>query len=325
MKRYLSIIIVLILLLVLSLGGCQDIIKMRQRGWPNRTSIGIYIGDSPFNFTDPENVINPALTADDVTDVPAHMVADPFMIKEGSTWYMFIEIMNNNTNDYDISVATSNDGFEWTYQRIVLDEPFPVSYPYVFKWMDDFYMMPSSAKSGGIRLYKAVEFPYEWSFEGTLIEGVYFDSTSFRYDNRWWIYAGSSSEPRANDMLHLFYADDLMGPWHLHPESPIVDGNANKARPSGRVLVFEDKIIRYSQDCYPEYGLEVNAFIITELTTSSYKEEAYPGNPIITGSGTGWNADKMHHIDPHQIGENQWIACVDGFDKDYYLTFWKDK
>jgi hypothetical protein len=309
MKKYLLIVVIVIMLLLISLSGC-----LKWRGF-GRWSIGIYTGDSPFNFTSPENIINPILTSEDITDSPAWYIGDPFMIKENSTWYMFFEVWNYQA---DIAVATSNDGFEWTYQQIVLDKPITLSYPQVFKWMDEFYMIPSSYQAEGVQLYKAIEFPYDWSFEGILIEGNFNDPSIFQYDHRWWIFA--ESNPEGMDTLSLYYADDLRGPWIEHPESPVIEGNPNIARPGGRVLVLDDMIIRYTQDDYPTYGNQVRAFIITELTTSVYKEEEYPDNPIINASGKGWNADGMHHIDPHQIGESNWIACVDGLDADYYLT-----
>jgi len=36
-------------------------------------------------------------------------------------------------------------------------------------------------------------------------------------------------------------------------------------------------------------------------------------NPILKASGVGWNKDGMHHIDLHQVEQDKWIACVDGF------------
>jgi hypothetical protein len=36
-------------------------------------------------------------------------------------------------------------------------------------------------------------------------------------------------------------------------------------------------------------------------------------NPILKGSGFGWNADGMHHIDYHRISKKSWIAIADGF------------
>jgi len=55
-------------------------------------SIGIYISSShePFNFTY-ENVSNPVLTADNVLDVQAKFVADPFLIYENDSYYMFFD------------------------------------------------------------------------------------------------------------------------------------------------------------------------------------------------------------------------------------------
>jgi hypothetical protein len=309
MRKFLIIGIIVLMLLFISFNGC---IKWRGFG---RWSIGIYTGNSPFNFSSPENVINPVLTSDDITDCKAWYIGDPFIIIEKSTWYMFFEVWNYQA---DIAVATSKNGFNWTYEQIVLDEPITLSYPQVFKWKDEFYMIPSSYQAEGVQLYKALNFPLEWSFEELLIDGNFNDPSIFRYDNLWWIFA--ESNPNDWDTLSLYYAEDLNGPWIEHPESPIIEGNPNIARPGGRVLVFEDMIIRFTQDDYPTYGNQVRAFIITELTTSTYKEEEYYENPILKASGKGWNADGMHHIDPHQIDENYWIACVDGFDKDYYLT-----
>ncbi len=48
------------------------------------------------------------------------------------------------------------------------------------------------------------------------------------------------------------------------------------------------------------------------MTTTEYKEHEIDESPVLIGTGSGWNADGMHHIDPHQKGENKWIACVDG-------------
>jgi len=283
----------------------------KQENW----SIGIYIGESPFNFVSPENISNPVLTAKDVTDVPVDFVADPFMIKENSTWYMFFELMNSQTHQGDIGLAISNDGLNWVYKQIVLDERFHLSYPYVFKWKDEYYMIPESYQADSIRLYKAVDFPTQWSFVATLLCGNYVDPSIFRYDGRWWIFAGTN--PEGNDILRLYYADNLMGPWIEHPESPIIERDANIARPGGKVLVFDGRIVRYTQDDDPTYGNQVRAFEITELTTLSYEEKEVPENPILKASGTGWTSDGMHHIDAHQIDENKWIACVDGYKRSF--------
>src|SRR5262249_16887795 len=97
-----------------------------------------------------------------------------------------------------------------------------------------------------------------------------------------------------------------------HPMSPVVKGNGTRARPAGRVSVFDNMIVRYAQSCYPSYGSKVRAFAVTELTTTNYRDHQIPSHPILAPSGTGWNAEGMHHVDAHQTEIGDWIACVDG-------------
>ena len=58
----------------------------------NYWAIGIYRGLSPFEMGPDKKIRNPVLSAADVTDVIAEFVADPFMVWEGNTWYMFFEV-----------------------------------------------------------------------------------------------------------------------------------------------------------------------------------------------------------------------------------------
>jgi len=309
--------IAMVVALVCLLGGfASGLYSGIARGIPfvgkttTNFAIGIYRGDSPLDLAPSKSIRNPVLSAEDVSDIPARFVADPFMVQENHTWYMFFEVMNARTDQGDIGLATSEDGLKWSYRQIVLDEPFHLSYPYVFKWEGEYYMIPESGEANSIRLYQATGFPSEWSFVGTLLDGShYLDSAILRFDDRWWLF---TTPTERNDTLRLFYADELRGPWTEHPESPIIEGNANIARLGGRVLVFDGRIIRYAQDDEPTYGNQVQAFEITELTTTSYREKGVGENPILEPGGTGWNARGMHHVDPHPIDGNKWIGSVDG-------------
>ncbi|MGF1933170.1 MAG: glucosamine inositolphosphorylceramide transferase family protein [Nostoc sp. ChiQUE02] len=291
------------------LAGMKNIAKTfvaRRSEW----SIGIYIGKSLFDFVSPEKIINPVLTAKDITDIPAYFVADPFMVCEDGIWYMFFEVLNSLQNKGVIGLATSYDAYKWNYQQIILDEAFHLSYPYVFKFQNEYYMIPETSEAGSIRLYKATNFPTKWTFIKTLLDKRDFvDPSIFQYNNLWWLLT-ATSEARNN--LRLYYSKDLTSSWIEHPKSPVIEGNKNITRPAGRVVVLDDKIIRYTQDCERIYGNKVRAFEITNLTTTSYQEKEVKENPIIKASGIGWNQIGMHHIDPHKIDTNKWIACVDG-------------
>lgn len=273
-------------------------------------SIGIYAGSSPFDLRSPALVDNPVLTCESVSDVVAKFVADPFMVRRAGCWYMFFEVMNSQTSKGEIGLATSVDGLAWSYQQIVLSEPFHLSYPYVFEWHDEYYMVPETLQAEAVCLFKAEDFPTRWSQVSRQFEGSYGDPSIFQYGGRWWILACST--PYQHDTLCLFYADHLLGPWREHPGSPIVQGNKHSARPGGRVLVLPDRVVRFAQDCVPTYGSQLRAFEVSRLTANSYVEKEIQNSPILKASGSGWNALGMHHIDPHLLPGGQWIACVDG-------------
>jgi hypothetical protein len=277
----------------------------RTREW----SVGIYSGKTPFELQPAEGVENPVLAAKDVTDRKADFVADPFLAFEGGTWYLFVEVLNSANEQGDIGLATSRDGRRFHYEQIVLDEPFHLSYPYVFKWDGEYYMIPESYEGKATRLYHADQFPKKWSRAADLIHDDITDPSILRYADRWWLFA--CAHPHANDKLVLYSADQLTGPWVVHPKSPLTIGDGHNSRPGGRVIEVDGRLYRMAQDDDPAYGLNVNVFEIMELTPTSYAEKAYPKNPVLRGSGSGWNQVGMHQLDAHQ-SSGGWIAAVDG-------------
>jgi hypothetical protein len=295
--------------------------RIRPAPRKQRWAIGIYVGTSSVSLAPAEFSKNPVLTGAAVSDVHADYVADPFMLRVNRTWYMFFEVLNRQNGRGEIGLATSTDAMTWTYRQIVLAQPFHLSYPYVFRWKSDYYMIPESFQTESIRLYKALKFPAQWAYSGTLARGRWFmDSSVVHHNGKWWLFTAAPrsaptetrSEPRY-DILRLYYADELGGPWREHPKSPIVDGNVSIARPAGRVLVNGGTVIRYAQDCDGVYGKSVRALHINDLTPNTYSEREIQGGPILTGSGKGWNRYGMHHLDPHPLGPRRWIACVDGW------------
>jgi len=274
-------------------------------------SIGIYLGHSPFSLGPPESVSNPVLTRKSVSDVDAEFVADPFMVQRGGRWYMFFEVLNRDTGRGQIGLAVSDDGLQWTYQEIVLSEPFHLSYPYLFEWDGQHYMVPETLGAEAVRLYRADNFPVQWSCIGEMIKGRCSDPSVFRFRNMWWMFVCST--PYQHDTLRLYFSENLAGPWREHAASPIVECNKTKARPGGRVLVLDSKIIRFAQDCIPRYGSQLRAFEISELTTHSYSEIESQHSPVLTAGNKEWNNLGVHHVDSHLIRNGQWIACVDGF------------
>ncbi len=282
----------------------------RPKGKAAIWSIGMFSGATLVDLKPIEQTVTPVLSAADVTDVPAKFVADPFMISVDHTWHMFFEVMNGQTGKGEIGLAKSADGARWSYQQIVLREPFHLSYPYVFCADNQYFMAPESYQANSTKLYRAVSFPTRWEPVKTILEGGWVDSSFFFFDGLWWLFSNPVAPPW--QVLELFYADGIFGRWHRHPMSPLVNGNNRIARGAGRVIVLDGKPVRFAQDCFPSYGTSVRAFEITALTTTSYAEREIEGSPILGPGTLPWNESGMHHIDAH-FTENGWLACVDGW------------
>ncbi len=274
-------------------------------------SIGIYTGSSPLKIADSDVVSNPVLTYADVTDIDAVFVADPFVIKRSGTFYMFFEVLNRENDQGDIALATSPDGYSWSYERLVLDEDFHLSYPSVFIWEDEYYMVPESNEDFSVRLYKAENFPHDWSYVGNLLSGYkYIDPTLFQYNDRWWMFV---SRPD-NSVLDIYFSDSLLSGWRPHPMNPIRARDQRYSRPAGPVINMDGKLYRLTQDDEGTYGKQIFAFEIVELTETSYLDTLVSTNPIIGATGHGWNAVGMHHLAPF-LSSSDWLAAVDGRDK----------
>jgi hypothetical protein len=277
----------------------------------NRWSIGIYEGSTLFSLNANKDIPNPVLTANDVADRDAAFVADPFMVVKDGRYFVFFEVLNRKTNEGDIAYAESPDGKKWNYRKVVIDEKFHLSYPYIFEWDNNYYMIPESNEDFSVRLYKAIEFPEKWEYEGNLLSGHRFvDPSIFHYKNKWWMFVSNVE----NSILNLYYSENLTKGWRPHPKNPIVKFNKHFSRPGGRVILYDGKPLRLAQDDDPSYGIQVFAFEITDLSETSYTDKLVSNKPIVTKTGVGWNAAGMHHLDLHKIGD-KWVSVADGRNK----------
>lgn len=278
----------------------------RAPGW----AIGLYEGPTPGDLAPRAGEAAPILTRDDVSDVEAVFVADPLALHRDGTWHLFFEVLNRGSGRGEIGVATSPDLRTWTYEKIVLAEPFHLSYPLTFEYDDSVFMVPEASTSGGVRLYRATRFPTEWAFEATVMTGpVVLDATVFEHDGLWWMFCDTSRR-HTHDTLRLYHAAAPFGPWTEHPASPVIAGDARAARPAGRVVATGGRLLRFAQDCAVRYGMAVHAFEITELTPTTYAER--PATEHVVGPGPqAWRRHAMHTVDAHAV-DGRWLAFVDG-------------
>ncbi len=250
----------------------------------------------------------PCIQAKDLERFGGRGAADPFAVKRSGAWYVFYEcLMRTTPQRATIACSFSNDLIHWQHLGVVLEQAHHLSYPFVFEYQGDIYMMPESKSVRRVDLYRAIDFPTRWKFEKTILQGSLADSSMVHYQGRYWIFAGWRSY-----WLKAFYADNPFGPWRSHCLPFIKLYNKAATRPGGRPIVLGDQLIRFSQDSCKYYGHQLRAWEVNTLNRFWYQQRAALDGPVLQPGNLGWNNHQMHHADIHPQPSGELIAFVDG-------------
>ncbi len=203
--------------------------------------------------------------------------ADPFVVFEEGKYFIFFEELIYKETKGHLSVIEIDKKGVTSQPKVILKKPYHLSYPFIFKYEDTYYMIPETEENANIQLYQSTNFPYEWKFKMNLMENVKaVDTTLFIEDGKFWMFTnikvidgGAYSEE-----LFLFSSDSLFSnSWTSHPANPVVS-DVKSARPAGRLFYKDGKLYRPSQDCSYKYGYATVINEVLVLNENEYKEVA---------------------------------------------------
>ena len=217
--------------------------------------------------------------------------ADPFLLERDGKVYCFFEDYNYATKCAYISCGEVTSDAGLTDIRPALIPSHHVSYPFVFNDEDgEAYMIPEAEKGGGVDLYRARSFPYEWEYVQRILDAPGLDTTILKRDGKYWMFTTLREPALAAGQLVLLYADKITGPYQFHPANPI-SADANFSRCGGRIIERGGSLIRPSQDACNGYGSVLHFRGITKFSPTEYEEEQlYTLRPLPGFAG-------LHHYD----------------------------
>lgn len=238
---------------------------------------------------------------------PGRFWADPFPVVRDGRYYVFVEDYVHATRKGHIGVLDVTPGAESRDAVPVLDRPCHLSYPFVFRWRGEDFMMPESVHDSGVDLYRATRFPYEWEHHARLLDGVRaVDATLCEADGRWWMFTNiaqrdATAWPEWNEELHLFHAPTPLGPWTPHRRNP-VKCDVRSSRPAGMLFRRGDALYRPSQDCSERYGGAITVSRVERLDDEAFREVEVARieprwSPELVGTHTLNHADGLTVID----------------------------
>jgi hypothetical protein len=199
--------------------------------------------------------------------------ADPFLIEANGKTHLFFEDFDQQRGRGHISHAVLADDGTPGPASMALERPYHLSYPFIFRWQDQIWLMPETGENRAVELYRCEEFPRRWSFHRDLLQGWRaVDATLHADENgRWWMFVMISEDAQGAGALFLFMADSPLGPWRPHPGNP-VQSDIRYTRPGGRLFRHEGKLLRPAQDCSLRYGGALWLMEVTAMTPQAYGE-----------------------------------------------------
>jgi hypothetical protein len=215
----------------------------------------------------------PDLAWTGLADDGGRFYADPFPLAANGRTYIFCEEFPYATRKGIISVFEIGADGAPSKPRPVLERPYHLSYPFVFRRGLHIFMIPETGAAGRIELYRADPFPDRWAFERVLVDNVVAsDATLATWQGREWLFASIAGAGASTwDALGLFHAPDLFGAWEGHPLNPVLI-DAGAARPAGAMVASPGRLRRVAQDCRARYGGGIAIVDVESLDAESYRQ-----------------------------------------------------
>jgi hypothetical protein len=257
-----------------------------------------------------------------VQDIVRHGIQRPIVWFPGSSWRIFADPFCTIRPDGSILIVAERlnhwicKGEIWGAVVHSGDDPSKVrfkpfatggfacahlSYPFFIQDGSTQYVTMESYEAGALYLWRRDG--QQWRYERTLLERPAIDATIYRGDRYWWLFC-TFADDGADERLHLFYSESLLGDWISHPMNPVKSDRAN-ARPAGALFLVDGKLIRPAQDSSVTYGGKLVLNHVLALSTEVFKEvpcrtitpqsEYYTdGIHTIAGAGTYTVIDGKH-------------------------------
>ena len=239
-----------------------------------------------------------------VKDSVRYFLADPFLYQHNHETYLFVEYLDYYIKRGTIAFAKyDKDKGQFDSFKEIISENYHLSYPLVFDYKGEIYLMPEANESDSLYIYRATSFPEKWEKHAVLSKNIkYVDTTPFVYNNQFYAIAKDNSTPQAP--MFLLKIDPEK--WSVVEKKEITD-DVSISRPGGKVFQKDGKYYMVTQDCEADYGAALNilSFTIDEDMNMSYHlekkitpaEVSVKGIDRITGIHTYNFTDELEVID----------------------------
>jgi len=200
--------------------------------------------------------------------------ADPFVVKQKKNHYIFCEDYSLKNKKGSISCIKIDGKNKIKYYREIIKENFHLSFPFIFKYNKNYFMIPEANESHSIYLYKCTKFPDKWRFYKKIMANIdCVDPVIFKWKNNWVLAASKTNNEFLYNKLCIYTSKNpLSSNWNPLNSNPVIDSSIF-GRNAGLIQESKNKIYRISQAYLPgKYGAFISVNKILNISKSKYDE-----------------------------------------------------
>ena len=176
--------------------------------------------------------------------------ADPFIVNDGKDNYIFCELMDRKISRGLLGIGKLSMSGE-TKVNVLSNLGCHTSYPEMFEYNGEWYMIPETVARKSIELYKATDFPYKWEKVATLLSEVNAaDTTVFYMDEK--IFLFIYDENGFNNKLSVGELD--LNTYTVKNIKKVMQYTSKIGRPGGNIIYKDGQMLRPTQYGVNHYG-----------------------------------------------------------------------
>lgn len=196
--------------------------------------------------------------------------ADPFLYEKDDKIYLFYEAFDLIEHKGKEAYSIMGDDGTWSTPCIIIDEAYHLSFPYIFDYDGDTYIMPEMCGDYSLKLYKAIEFPDKWMIANTVIPDVFAcDSVIVEKAGNRFLLTNEMYHNVPNNQYASCYVKNYIYPMdglYVCGDGIKISEGDYGIRNAGKTFMQAGKLYRIGQDCRERmYGRGMVLFEIESI------------------------------------------------------------
>jgi len=102
----------------------------------------------------------------------AYWMADPFLFEYEGENYLFFERFDRKRKKGELAYSPIYDDLHIGPEKVIISRPYHLSFPNIFSYNGEIYIIPESSENKTLEIYKAIEFPNKWELYRVIMADI---------------------------------------------------------------------------------------------------------------------------------------------------------